>query len=204
MSLKQVFESRRSVNFFDASKPLAEETLRNIVDLAVTAPSAFNLQPWELIAVKSEEGKQKLFENAFKQPKVLEAPVSIIVVGDRNGYADTNKEWDELAAMVGGRDNLKGYFDMTQGLYGSTEERKVKFAESHGGMIAMSLMAAAEYYGVNSHPMSGIDFAGIKEAFNIGEDKEVVMVITLGYFDTTKELYPRRSRKTFDEVVVLA
>lgn len=204
MELKKVFEDRRSVNFFDKEKALDEQVLRDIVDLAGSAPSAFNLQPWELVIVKSDEAKEKLYQVAYKQPKILEAPVTLIVVGDKEGYNSSNPAWSELADMMGGMDNIKGYLDMAAGLYGTSEARKLKFAESNSGLYAMALMAAAQNFGVASHPMSGIDFDGLKEAFNLGENKEVVMLISLGYFDESKQLYPRRSRKTFEEVAVFA
>ncbi len=199
--MSKLFENRRSVNFFDTKKPVDDATLKNIIELAVTAPSAFNLQPWDIIVVKSEEAKKKLFDNSHQQPKVLEAPVTLIVTGNRDGYKDHNPIWKELEKVMG--DGVKGAMEMAAGLYGSSEERKVKFAESNAGLLAMSLMYAAKEFGVDSHPMSGIDFAGIKEAFNIPEESEVVMTIGLGYHDTSKDLYPRGYRRGFEEVATV-
>ena len=59
--LKRVFEARRSVNFFDPKKGLENALLEKIINLASLVPSAFNLQPWELIAVKSADAKKRLF-----------------------------------------------------------------------------------------------------------------------------------------------
>lgn len=60
---------------------------------------------------------------------------------------------------------------------------------------------AAQEYGVDSHPMSGMDFEGIKEAFSFADSEEVVMLISLGYRDESKVLYPRRMRRGYDEIV---
>lgn len=59
----------------------------------------------------------------------------------------------------------------------------------------MSIMYAAKAYDVESHPMSGIDFDGIRKEFEIDENKTVVMTIALGYLDESKTLYPRAYRK---------
>ena len=67
METKKLFEERRSVNFFDKNKKIEDEVLRNIVNLAVLAPSAFNLQPWKIIAVKSESAKEKLYKLSNNQ-----------------------------------------------------------------------------------------------------------------------------------------
>ena len=199
MSHNALFESRRSVNFFDPSKGLDQNTLENIINLAVTAPSAFNLQPWEVIVVKSEEGKKKLFDASFGQPKILEAPVTLVILGDREGYGAHNPEWSVLEGIMG-KEAVDGYVGFAGNLYGSTEDRKTKFAESNAGLLAMSIMYAAENYGVASHAMSGIDFDGIKKAFDIEDSKEVVMTIALGYFDESKQLYPRRARRGYGDV----
>lgn len=197
--LKQVFEERRSVNFFDSTKKIDPSVLAKIINLAALAPSAFNLQPWQLIVVKSEEAKKKLFPLSNNQLKILEAPVTLIVIGDPAGYSKDNPIWAELERM-GSKEALEKAQNFAFTLYGSTPERKLKFAENNASLFAASIMYAAKYFGVDSHPMSGIDFEGIKEAFNIRGENEVVMLIALGYFDDTKTLYPRRYRKKYAEL----
>jgi nitroreductase len=204
MTLKQIYDTRRSVNFFDKEKPISDELLENIINMAVLAPSAFNLQPWEIIAVKSEEAKQKLHAVANKQPKILEAPVTLIIVGKRNAFDASNPVWqDKIEAAGGDPAKVKGSMDAAARLYGSSDEKKVKFAESNGGLIAMSIMYAAKSFEVDSHPMSGIDFAGIKEAFELGEGKEAVMLISLGYHDEKRPLHGRAKRRGFDQIVTV-
>lgn len=199
--LKQVYEERRSVNFFNTTNNFDDKILENIIDLASTAPSAFNLQPWELIAVRSDQAKKRLYPLTNNQQKILDAPVTLIIIGDRAGYDKNNPAWVELEKMLGNKEALVNTQEFARALYGSTPERKIKFAESNAGILAASIMYAAKYYGVDSHPMSGIDFEGIKQEFNIDGEKEVVMLIALGYFDESKTLYPRRHRKNFAEMV---
>lgn len=201
MDVKQVIEERRSVNFFDPQQSIQQSTLESIINLAVLAPSAFNLQPWRIIAVKSQEGKRQLYNKANNQDKILEAPVTLIVIGDRSGYVPENPAWNELSVMLQDEERLKGSQTFAEDLYGSSEERRIKFAESNAGLLAMSIMYAAKCYKVDSHPMSGIDFAGIKAEFALKESEEVVMLIALGYFDSTKTLYPRRKRRGYAEIV---
>lgn len=204
MTLDQVYDTRRAVNFFDKEKSLPEETLKNIINMAVLAPSAFNLQPWEIIAVSSDEAKEKLHAVANKQPKILEAPVTLIIVGNRNGFEAANPVWqDKIDAAGGDPAKVKGSMEAAARLYGSTEERKIKFAESNGGLIGMSILYSAKYHGVDSHPMSGVDFQGIKEAFNLGEGKEAVLLISLGYHDEKRPLHNRGKRRGYDEVVTV-
>lgn len=200
--MSDVFE-RRSVNFFDKGKNIDEALLEKIIDLGVTAPSAFNLQPWDIIAVSSSQAKERLLKVSSNQPKITEAPVSLIILGDRDGYKEGNPVWGQLEAAVG-KEGVTGMKQMAAGLYGSTEERKVKFAESNAGLLSMSIMYAAKHYGVDSHAMSGIDFEGIKKEFSVEGNKEVVMVICLGYFDESNQLFPKAPRRTYKDLVKTA
>ena len=96
---------------------------------------------------------------------------------------------------------VKPYLAMAEVLYGATAERRIKFAESNAALLAMSVLYAARCFGVEGHPLSGIDFAGIKQAFDLDEDEDVVMLLALGYADGAKALYPRRKRLSYDELV---
>lgn len=198
--LRKVYEERRAVNSFDQEKKLPEGLLKEIIDLSVLAPSAFNLQPWRIIAVETEEGKDKLLPLAFNQPKIKEAPVTLIIVADKDGYKEDNPVWDELKSIAG-EEKAKGAMEMAAGLYGTTEERQLKFAESNAGLLSMSIMYAAKGLGVDSHPMSGMNFEGIHESFGLKPSETVVMLISLGYHNQEQPLYPRRMRRGYDDIV---
>ena len=201
MNLKEVYEGRRAINFFDTNKGVEAGLLKDIINLAVLAPSAFNLQPWEIIAVKSKEGKERLHKFAA-QPKILEAPVTLIIVGNKTGYEASNPTWNDMLKLMGGdKEKLAGTQGMAAGLYGTSNENKLKFAESNAGLLAMSIMYAAKSVGVDSHAMSGMDFEGVRKEFELDENKTVVMLISLGHLDESNTLYPRAYRRGYDEIV---
>jgi nitroreductase len=49
--------------------------------------------------------------------------------------------------------------------------------------------------------MIGFEEDKLKEAFGIPEDKVVVLLISLGYFDESKTLYPRLKRNGYEKIV---
>ena len=145
MDTKILYNERRSVGHFDKTRSIDEALLKNIIDMAVLAPSGFNLQPWRIIAVKSAEGKKKLQELSNNQEKVSESSVTLIVIGDREGYDENNPVWEEMLQSTGGNvEMVSGARKAAAYLYGTSEERKIKFAESNAGLLAMSLMIAAQ------------------------------------------------------------
>lgn len=199
--LKKIFEERRSVNFFNKNKKIDDEVLTDIINLATLAPSAFNSQPWQVIAVKTEEYKKILHDQACNQPKVLEAPVTLIILGDKNGYLRENPIWDEKIKLGLTEEKIQGIIGYCEKNLYQTEEKKVAFAARNSSLLAMSIMYAAKYYGVDTHPMIGFDEDKVKEIFNIEDNKIVTMMITVGYFDEANELRPREKRFNYDEIV---
>jgi putative NAD(P)H nitroreductase len=201
MKTSTLFNERRSVGSFDSSKKIEDTLVKEIVNTAVLAPSAFNLQPWRIIVVKSDNAKQTLFEHANKQEKVLEAAVNLLIVGNKNGFDETNPVWAEMLTSVGGNvEIVNGAKQAAAYLYGTSEERKIKFAESNAGLLSMALMFAAKEKGVDSHPMSGLDFDGLHKDFGLKDGEDVVMNLALGYTKADQTLHPRRPRLGFDEI----
>ncbi len=64
MDLLKVIKERRSIRAFKPD-PVPKETIEEILKLAVLAPSAINLQPWEFIVVTGEE-KERLSHRLVK------------------------------------------------------------------------------------------------------------------------------------------
>lgn len=94
METSIVFDQRRSVNSFDKNRSIDASLLKEIVNMAVLAPSAFNLQPWRILVVQSEEAKEQLKALANNQDKVTEAPVTLVLIGNKEGFADENPVWE--------------------------------------------------------------------------------------------------------------
>ncbi len=86
MDFKDVMTRRRSVNFFDPEKNVSDALLKEVIETAAKTPSGFNLQPWSLIVLRNKEEKMKLQQLAWNQPKISEAPVTLIVLADREGW----------------------------------------------------------------------------------------------------------------------
>ncbi|RKD30554.1 nitroreductase family protein [Thermohalobacter berrensis] len=199
--LKEIFESRRSVNYFDPNKQIDNKVLKEIIELSTLAPSCFNLQPWEVLVIKSEEWKKKLYNEACKQDKVLEAPVVLAIIGNTRGFLRENPIWDEKIDKGATEEEIQGYINYSKTKLFPSEEKKVAFAARNSSLLAMSIMYAAKYYGLDTHPMIGFDEDKVKEVFSIDEDKIVTMLIALGYHDESKELKPRGKRLGYNDIV---
>ncbi|MBW1773444.1 MAG: nitroreductase family protein, partial [Deltaproteobacteria bacterium] len=54
MDIIDAIKERRSSRAY-LDKPVARETIEQLLTLATQAPSAINLQPWEMVVVSGEE-----------------------------------------------------------------------------------------------------------------------------------------------------
>ena len=77
----QAIEERRTTNLFDPARGIDDERIEELVRLATTAPTSFNLQNWRFVAVRTPERKARLRALAWDQAKVSEAAVTFIVCG---------------------------------------------------------------------------------------------------------------------------
>jgi nitroreductase len=207
MDFNHVINGRRAVNFFDTTKDVPDSLVKQVIEMAAKTPSSFNLQPWSLIALTKNEDKLRLQQHAMNQPKVSEAPVTFIVLGDRRGWADENpfveRTFQEMikagAATEDSRDWFRG---ARKKLYGGNDEIQLAFACKNAGFFAMSLMLAAKSLGLDTHPMDGFDHDAVKKEFKIPDHYWVPVLIAMGYFDSSKELASPKWRKSVDDILV--
>lgn len=204
---KEITENRRSINFFNPEKAVPDDLFKNIIDLAAKTPSSFNLQPWNLMALKGKNEKERLKPLAWDQPKVVEAPIVLIVLADMKGWEQGHpafeKNWKQMlksGAMT--PEKREWFLNATDTLYNWNSRANLAFAAKNAGFFAMSLMYAATSLGLASHPMDGFDHDAVKQAFNIPDHFWIPLLLALGYPADNLELAPAKWRKSYDEIVV--
>ncbi len=92
MDVLEAIRTRRSVRKFK-SKAIPDSVLYTILESARWAPSANNLQPWQIIVVEDERTKKIIAEESLEQDFIADAPV-VLVVCSRPGPCE--KEFEEL------------------------------------------------------------------------------------------------------------
>lgn len=197
--IADVMKERRSTRKYDTDQLIPEETLRQILELAVTAPSAWNLQHWKLVLIRRQEQKERMFPAAFNQQQVLDCSALVVVLGDQQ--ADKNADRilsDSVEAGVMTE-------EVKQAIAGNVEEAYrndgfgYKEALKNAPLIAMQLMLAAKAHGVDTGPMGGFDPEAVREVLNVPSRYLPVMLVTMGY---ARETVPDTIRLPLDETVV--
>ena len=81
MEFAEVMAARRSVRHFNPRLEVTKADVIALLEAAVSAPSAGNVQPWRFFVVRSEAARQRLAA-AVHQGWATKAPVVIVVCAD--------------------------------------------------------------------------------------------------------------------------
>ncbi len=81
MEFSEVIAKRRSVRHFNAKLDVSDEEIRGLLEDAVAAPTAGNIQPWRFTVVRSLDARERL-AGALAQRWATAAPVVIVVSVD--------------------------------------------------------------------------------------------------------------------------
>ncbi len=194
MELFEAIEGRKSIRAFKPD-PVPKEMIEKILRLAVKAPSAINLQPWEFTVVCGRE-KERLCRRLLKaygerrvscSPNTTR-PLPSEVDRRRRELSQEMKPYvDQLGVSFEDFIN-EGSFDF----YGAPAAIIISmdraFPKSRSLCIGAALgylVLAAHAHGLGTCPI-GIITAfedDIKDQLNIPEGKEVMLGVALGYPD---------------------
>ena len=76
-----LIKKRRSIRKYTA-EDVSEEQIRILLEAAMAAPSADNIQPWEFVVVKDTATRARLAETHPWSKMAAEAPVVFVVCGN--------------------------------------------------------------------------------------------------------------------------
>lgn len=82
MDFWEVIERRYSLRDFDPSRDVTLENVEKILQAAIRAPSAGNMQSWFFAVVREEKRKEALARAALDQWFIAQAPVVVVVCAD--------------------------------------------------------------------------------------------------------------------------
>ncbi len=197
-----LIEQRISANRFDDSHSLADAEIARLVQLATRAPTAYNLQNWRFIAVRTPAAKARLRALAQDQAKVQEAAVCFIVCGV---LANPEALAERLQPFVDGgfmpAAMAQGWLQAAQQQYASAQAVRDEALRS-ASFGAMTLMHAAQAMGLASCAMTGFDAEGVTSSFGLAREEVPVMLVTVGRAAAGN--WPQKPRRPLEQVLEFA
>jgi nitroreductase len=151
MEFSEVIAKRRSVRHFNSNLDVPDEEIRTLLESAVVAPSAGNIQPWRFTVVRSIEARERLAA-ALHQRWATGAPVVIVVSVDPRPCSAR---------------------------YGERGERLYAIQDTSAAVENILLTAVDR--GLSSCWVGAFDAAAVRAAIGLSEPIEPVAILPIGY-----------------------
>lgn len=192
------------------NQDVSTETLIQLLELANTAPSGFNLQPWEFLIVRDPEIKKQLHPIAMNQQQILQAPAIVIFIANPDAWKSYttilqrghDSGWLSENAVQYYRKTTKIVFNTGPlGLFGlakkigipmarwfkpipnviTSKAQTREYVNAHTMLAAATYMIAAKAHGLDTCPMQGFDESKLKKCLNIPASKSIPVIIPTGH-----------------------
>lgn len=188
-TLRLLFTEARTHYGWQA-KPVGEETLRALYDIAKMGPTSMNQQPMRVVFVQSQEAKERLKPSLSNSnvPKMMSAPVTAIIAYDV-------KFFEDLPRLFPANPNAIDIFKDNP-----TAAQTNGFR--NGTLQGAYFIIAARAVGLDIGAMSGFDNAKVDEEFFKDTSLKSNFLCNLGYADTSR-IFRRLPRRDFDETCTI-
>jgi nitroreductase len=192
-TISTVISERRSTPRF-ASTPVPDDDLGKVIAAGIESPSGYNLQPWRFVVVRDPEGRRRLRIASHNQPKIEQAPVVVVALGDPEGWREG--DLDEMI-RIGAK---HGYAHPSKS--GETRKLICDYLGQHENlpmwlnrqvMIALTtMMLMAEALGYDTALMEGFDERQVRDVVQAPDRMVVVCLLAIGHREGEDKRYGGR------------
>ncbi len=189
-------KTRRAVKHYDPDHVMPEQDERQLLELTLQAPTAFNIQHWRFVLVKDPELRKQIRAQAWDQAQATNASLLVILTGDLNAWKkDPQRYWKNAPQEA--QDILvpaiKQYYEGKPGVQRDEVMRSA-------GIAGQTLMLAAKALGYDSCPMDGFDFDAVGKLIHLPEDHAIAFMVAIG--KKTQDAHPKPGQLDYNQVVI--
>ncbi|WP_375740486.1 nitroreductase family protein [Pseudomonas boanensis] len=196
MHIDDAIRSRRAIKGYDTNHSLSREEKDELLQLALLAPTAFNLQHVRLVEVSDPALRQRIRDVAWDQAQVTEASMLVVVCARLDAWEkDAARVWADAPQPV--QDSMAGAIDT---YYRDKPRVQRDEVMRSCGLVAQTLMLAARGKGLDSCPMDGFDFDAVADLIRLPENHTIGLMVAVG--KQAIEAKPRIGKLAFDEAVI--
>lgn len=196
MNTLEAIQSRRAIKHYDPTHRMSEAEIRQLLEAAMQAPTAFNIQNWRFVTVIDPEVRKQIRAVAWDQAQVTDASLLIVLCADKDAWKkEAARYWKNAPQPV------QDFLVPAIGQYyeGRDQVQRDECMRSCG-LAGMTLMLAAKAMGYDSCPMDGFDFDAVAKIINLPGDHVISFMIAIG--KGTQPAWPKPGQLAYDEVVI--
>jgi nitroreductase len=185
MDTFEAIRTRRAVKYYDPAHRFSAEEEAQLIDLAMQAPSSFNIQHWRLVKVSDPALRQQIRAAAWDQAQVTDASLLFVITADIKAWAKNPQRYWRNAPPAA----QEALVPMIAPFYDGKEQLQRDEAMRSVGFIAQTLMLAARAMGYDSSPMIGFDGEAVAKLIHLPADHAIGMLLAIG--KGTKPAWPK-------------
>ncbi|HKI48442.1 MAG TPA: nitroreductase [Desulfobacteria bacterium] len=205
MDLIEAVKQRRSTRAF-LEKPVSRKTLEDLLYLATQAPSAINLQPWELTVVSGEEKTRlsRLLVKRMKERNIscgpgAKKPLQAAFMERQRGLLNTIAPHlsEDTVFQEFINEGSCNFYGAPTAVIISIDQVFSSARLTDIGVLVGYMVLTAHGLGLSTCPIGLITAfdEDIKEELSLGEDKQVVIGVAVGYGDPDASINNSRSER---------
>lgn len=184
MSLINALNWRYAVKQFNQQR-LNDEQIEELLESVRLAPSAYGLQPYQLIVVTKEQLKQACIEHSYGQDKVANCS-HLLVLAYKKAFnqQDISKFIHQLALSQGkAPEALASYQSQIENdLLTRTPEQLKSWSQQQCYIALGTLLASAAASRIDACPMTGFENQGIDEVLGLtAKGLSAAIICPVGY-----------------------
>jgi len=196
MNTLEAIAARRGIKHYDPTHRMTDDEIRQLLEAALQAPTAFNIQNWRFVTVLDPEVRKQIRASAWDQAQVTDASLLIVLCADKDAWKkEPARYWKNAPQPV------QDFLVPAIGQYyeGRDQVQRDECMRSCG-LAGMTLMLAAKAMGYDSCPMDGFDFDAVAKIIQLPEDHVISFMIAIG--KGTQPAWPKPGQLAYDEVVI--
>lgn len=195
MDTIEAIKARRAIKHYDPEHKLTEAEEKQLLELAMLSPTAFNIQNWRFVIVRDMETRKRIRAAAWDQAQVTEASLLVVLCGNLKAWEqEPARYWRNAPQPV--QDFLVPAIAQYYGGRPQVERDEVMRS---CGMAGQTIMLAAKAMGYDSCPMDGFDYDAVGRIINLPEGHVISHMVVIGR--KAKDSWPRPGQLAYDEVV---
>jgi nitroreductase len=195
MNVTEAVLTRRAVKWYDPEHRMPEETFQALMEHAILAPTAFNIQNWRFVRVTDRTQRQAIRAAAWDQAQVTDASELLVLCFDNKAWSrEPGRYWCNAPQEV--QDfllpALAEYYRDKPGIERDEGMRSC-------GLAGMTIMLLARELGYDSCPMDGFDYEAVGRIIDLPEDHSIAFMIAIG--KGTRQPWPKPGQLPLAEVL---
>mmetsp|Transcript_124999 Transcript_124999/g.176407 ORF Transcript_124999/g.176407 Transcript_124999/m.176407 type:complete len:229 (-) Transcript_124999:242-928(-) len=194
-ALDNIIHARYACKEWQEGKIVPRKTMRKILELAQRAPSCFNVQPYKIVIVDSDEGKEKLAQAMHgPNPKhIRSSSFAAVFAADPDPIPLLGQDPPDFKVQAIEKVSL------------AQQSTPQAWAVKNVMLVVDHFLLAATAHGLQTNPMEGFQSQeAVRKAVGIPEKYDVPIVVAVGYENYGKHARPPlSSRRPLEEMCFL-